>query len=119
MFGIVGAFKNSCNGLKVALNEDKSWRNTVAQSLIGFLISSCLLYRGDISPMIWLLLTGSLFPMVIVETINCSIEAVTDKASPERSVLAKKAKDLGSAAVLLSRLFAILCWAVTLHTLYV
>ena len=39
-----------------------------------------------------------------------SIEAVTDKASPERSHLAQKAKDIGSAAVLLTRVFIALCW---------
>jgi len=66
----------------------------------------------------WLLLVGSLFPMMIIETVNCSIEAVTDKASPERHPLAKKAKDMGSAAVLLARIFAITCWGVVIKSHY-
>ena len=53
-------------------------------------------------------------PILIVETINTAIEAVTDKASPERHPLAKKAKDIGSSAVLLARIYAIMAWSVVL-----
>ena len=111
------AFKNSCNGLKMAFTEDRSWRNTFFQFCVGAVLASLIFFLSDESVFIWLLMVGSLFPMVIVETVNSSIEAVTDKASPERSALAMKAKDIGSAAVLVSRIFAILCWIVALVTL--
>lgn len=114
----ISAFKNSCTGLKFAWDEDQSWRITLYQAIAGFVIGSGICYHWSGNIFMWLLMVGSLFPMVIVETINCSIEAVTDKASPERSKLAKKAKDLGSAAVLLSRIFAILCWGVALTALF-
>ncbi len=113
----IRAFKNSCNGLKLAFAEDQSWRNTFWQFCIGSVIATIIYFVSNETVFMWLLMVASLFPMVIVETINCSIEAVTDKASPERSALAKKAKDVGSAAVLLSRIFAGLCWIVALASL--
>lgn len=117
MFHPVKAFKNSCNGLKLAWAEDRSWRNTFLQFCIGTVAATFIFFNSNETILMWLLMVGSLFPMVIVETVNSSIEAVTDKASPERSALAMKAKDIGSAAVLLSRIFAILCWVVALSTI--
>lgn len=114
MFHPLKAFKNSCNGLKLAFAEDQSWRNTFWQFCAGTVVASIIFFTSDETVFMWLLMVGSLFPMVIVETVNSSIEAVTDKASPERSLLAMKAKDIGSAAVLVSRCFAILCWIVAL-----
>ena len=117
MFHPLKAFKNSCNGLKMAWAEDQSWRNTLWQAVAGILVATVIFFVSNETVFMWLLMVGSLFPMVIVETVNCSIEAVTDKASPERSKLAMKAKDMGSAAVLLSRCFAILCWVVALFAI--
>ena len=48
------------------------------------------------------LLIGSIIVILIVEILNSAVEAVVDKASPEKHELAKRAKDMGSAAVLLS-----------------
>lgn len=110
----IHAFKNSCNGLKMAWAEDHSFRNTAWQFVWGVLLATGLVIYFGWSLWIWLLLIGSLFPTVIVETINSSIEAVTDKASPEHSHLAKKAKDIGSAAVLLTRCLALICWVVAI-----
>lgn len=118
MLGIVGAFKNSCSGLSFAWKEDRSWRNTLLQFAVAVIVALGLLLTHHIGLMLWPLLTASVFPMVIVETINCSIEAVTDKASPERSKLAKKAKDLASASVLLSRIFALMCWITVLTQIF-
>ena len=117
MFSPIKAFKNSCNGLKFAWEEDQSSRNTLFQFIAGIILATGIFFLTEETVFMWLLMVASLFPMLIVETINCSIEAVTDKASPERSKLAMKAKDLGSAGVLLSRIFAILCWIVALCNL--
>jgi diacylglycerol kinase (ATP) len=43
--------------------------------------------------------------------LNSGIEAVVDKASPESNELAKRAKDMGSAAVLFTLLIALIVWA--------
>ena len=60
------------------------------------------------------LLIGSILFILIVEILNSAVEAVVDKASPEKHELAKRAKDMGSAAVLLSLLNAAVIWACVL-----
>ncbi|MBX3727471.1 MAG: diacylglycerol kinase [Xanthomonadales bacterium] len=60
------------------------------------------------------ILLGSLLLVLIVEMVNSAIEAVVDKASPEHHVLAGRAKDMGSAAVLLALVNAIACWTLVL-----
>lgn len=114
----IDAFKNSLNGLRLAWADDQSFRNTACQGAAGFVIATGITLYTHANIMHWLLLVGSLFPMVIIETVNTSIEAVTDKASPERHPLAKRAKDIGSSAVLLSRIFALMCWAVALTHIF-
>lgn len=114
MLKLYKSFQNSCNGLRLAWQEDHSFRTTAYQWGAGCILATWLVFSLDKSVFIWLLLIGSLFPMVIIETINSSIEAVTDKASPEHHPLAKKAKDIGSAAVLLTRILAAICWTVVL-----
>ncbi len=52
--------------------------------------------------------------VLVVELLNSAIESVVDIASPEYHVLAKRAKDLGSAAVLLSIVLAVVLWSVAI-----
>ena len=60
------------------------------------------------------LMVGSIILILIVEILNSAVEAVVDKASPEKHDLAKRAKDMGSAAVLLSLMNAAVIWACVL-----
>ena len=60
------------------------------------------------------LMVGSIILILIVEILNSGLEAVVDKASPEKHELAKRAKDMGSAAVLLSLINAAVIWALVL-----
>ncbi|MBI4990433.1 MAG: diacylglycerol kinase [Rhodocyclales bacterium] len=60
------------------------------------------------------LLVGSLLLILIVELLNSAVEAVVDRVSGERHDLSKRAKDLGSAAVMLSLLNAAVVWGLTL-----
>jgi len=57
-----------------------------------------------------LLLIGPCVLVVVVELINSAIEAVVDRIGPERHVLSGQAKDMGSAAVLLSMLLVVVSW---------
>jgi diacylglycerol kinase (ATP) len=57
-----------------------------------------------------LLLTGSVIAIFVVEMLNTAVEATVDRISEERHPLSKIAKDLGSAAVLVSALFAAAVW---------
>lgn len=108
----INNLKNSWSGLKLAWTDDFSFKVTAIQFLLGIVVATFLTWWDSWPWTLWLLMVCSLFPMLIAETINCAIEAVTDKASPEQHPLAKKAKDIGSTAVFLARLLAILCWVV-------
>ena len=56
------------------------------------------------------LLIGSVMLVLIVELLNSAIESLTDRVSLEIHPLAKRTKDMGSAAVLLSLLTMVLVW---------
>ena len=57
------------------------------------------------------LLIGSLILVLIVELLNSAVEATVDRISFENHRLAKRAKDIGSAAVMLSLVNAGAVWA--------
>jgi diacylglycerol kinase (ATP) len=61
------------------------------------------------------LLAGSVLIVMMVELLNTAIEAAIDRIGPEWHDLSKRAKDMGSAAVLLSLL---LCGGIWLAALY-
>ena len=63
----------------------------------------------------WALLAAPVLLVLITELLNSAIEAAIDRFGPEWHALSKKAKDMGSAAVLLA---LVLCAAVWLAALY-
>ena len=52
----------------------------------------------------------SVLLVLVVELLNSAIEATVDRVSLERHLLAKRAKDVGSAAVLIALLNAAVVW---------
>jgi diacylglycerol kinase (ATP) len=60
------------------------------------------------------IMIGSILLVLIVELLNSSLEAAVDHTSLERHPLAKRAKDIASAAVLLSIVNALLVWGIIL-----
>lgn len=56
------------------------------------------------------LLVGSVLLVMIVELLNTGIESAIDRIGPEWHDLSKRAKDMGSAAVLLSLLLCVGIW---------
>jgi len=60
------------------------------------------------------LLLGSLLLVPLVELLNSAIEAVVDRFGGETHELSGRAKDIGSAAVLLSILLAAVVWGLVL-----
>ncbi len=64
------------------------------------------------------LLAGTVMLVLIVELLNSGIESAIDRVGPEWHALSKRAKDLGSAAVLLSLLLAAGAWAAALFHLF-
>ena len=60
------------------------------------------------------LLAGSVLLVMMVELLNTGIETAIDRIGPEWHDLSKRAKDMGSAAVLLSLLLCIGIWVAAL-----
>ncbi len=65
------------------------------------------------------LLAGSVLIVMIVELLNTGIEAAIDRIGPEWHDLSKRAKDMGSAAVLLSLILCGGIWLAALHHRFV
>ena len=61
------------------------------------------------------LLAGSVLLVMIIELLNTGIEAAIDRISLEWHPLAKRAKDMGSAAVLLALLVCLGIWSAALY----
>jgi diacylglycerol kinase (ATP) len=100
----------SRDGLQAAWRHEAAFREEV---LLAAITLPLALYLGK-TGVERALLIGSVLLILIVEILNSAIEAVVDKASPEKHELAKRAKDMGSAAVLLSLFFAASVWALLL-----
>lgn len=62
------------------------------------------------------LLIGVVIAVMVVELLNTAVEAAIDRIGPEWHTLSKRAKDMGSAAVLLSLLLCVGVWIAALWT---
>ena len=97
----------SRDGIKAAWQNEAAFREEILLAAIAIPLAVFLGKTGVDRA----LLIGSILLILIVEILNSAIEAVVDKASPEKHELAKRAKDMGSAAVLFSLLNAAVVWA--------
>ncbi|WP_420992718.1 diacylglycerol kinase [Cupriavidus sp. 30B13] len=89
---------NSLSGLRYAVLEESAFRQEL--TLVVILTPCALLLPVGIVERI--LLLGTLLLVLIVELLNSSVEAAVDRISLERHGLSKRAKDFGSAAVMLA-----------------
>lgn len=104
------AFQWSMKGLRAAWRHEASFRLEGYLFVIFFPLG---LWLGA-NAIEKALLCGSLMLVLSAELLNSAIEAIVDKASPEFHELAGRAKDMGSAAVLLLMFNVVLCWTLIL-----
>lgn len=104
---IWNAMGYSVDGLQAAYACEDAFRQEVFLTLI-LLPVALLLPVGGLGKALML---GSLLLVLIVELLNSAIEAVVDRVSLENHRLAKRAKDIGSAAVLIALLNVLVIWA--------
>ncbi|RCU50302.1 diacylglycerol kinase [Corallincola holothuriorum] len=103
---IVNATRYSWQGFKAAWRGEEAFRQELLLVLVMIPVA------------IWLgtnaversLLIGCLLLLLIVEMLNSAVEAVTDRVGTERHELSGKAKDMGSAAVLLALINVAVVW---------
>lgn len=103
------AFLNSCNGLRDGWGE-RAFRLELA--LAAILVPVALWVPLAVVERV--LLVGSVMLVLVVELLNSSVEAAIDRVSLERHPLSRRAKDLASAAVLLSLLLCLFVWGALL-----
>ena len=108
---LVYACSYSISGLRSCLQNEAAFRQEVL--LFILLLPVLLILPTDGISKALLLLVNTL--VLIVELLNSAVEAVVDKVSPEFHELAKRAKDMGSAAVLLSLMIAVVVWATVVY----
>ncbi len=106
---LTDGLRHSFAGLAAALGEG-AFR---LELLIAAAAIPLGLYLGQTGPQ-RALLAGSVLLVLIVELLNSAIEATVDRVSPDLHPLSKRAKDLGSAAVLLSLANAAAVWLLVL-----
>jgi diacylglycerol kinase (ATP) len=104
---IVHAAGYSCDGLAAAYRGESAFR----QETWFAAVSVPLAFWLGQSWVETALLAGSVLLVLIVELLNTAVEATVDRISFELHDLAKRAKDFGSAAVLLSLLLCFGIWA--------
>lgn len=107
---LFNAFFFSIAGLKSAIKYEAAFRLEIILTII--LVPIALSTNTSILGKA--LLISSLLFVLIIELINSAIEAAVDHTSLKEHELAKRAKDLGSAAVFLSVLLSASMWALIL-----
>jgi len=96
----------SMQGLAAAFRHESAFRQEL---LLVAVLAPCAFWVGR-TPLQVLLLLASLGVVLLIELINSAIEALADAVSTETHPLLGRAKDLGSAAVLLAMLMAAGLW---------
>ncbi|MCC8400922.1 diacylglycerol kinase [Paraburkholderia sp. MMS20-SJTN17] len=109
------AMKNSLAGFRVAIREESAFRQEL--TLAAILIPCGLVV--PVEPVSRVLLLGSVLLVLIVELLNSSVEAAIDRISLERHELSRRAKDLGSAAVMVALGMCVMTWGVIVGPLVV
>lgn len=107
---IVRALAYSFAGLRAAFKHEHAFR----QELVVVIVLIPLALALPASKMGKVLMIASLFMVLVVELLNSAVEAVVDRISLEDHHLAKRAKDIGSAAVFLSLLNVAVVWLLVL-----
>jgi len=107
---VIKAFGYSLHGLASAWRTEGAFRQEVLAAIV-LIPLACF---APVTTVERVLLIGSVLLVMVVELLNSSIEATVDRISTERHPLAKKAKDTGSAAVLVAVTLAIFVWVATL-----
>jgi diacylglycerol kinase (ATP) len=89
-----------------------AWRNEAAfRQIISWLVFAIgIAIFMDLSLIQRLMLVGSVLLVLMAELLNSAVEAIVDKTSPELHPLAGRAKDMGSAAVLVAMTIAAMVW---------
>ena len=107
---LINAFGYSLDGLRAAYRNEDAFRQEVRLALVLIPLALVLGHTSIERA----LMTACVLLVIVVELLNSAVEATVDRISLDHHLLAKRAKDIGSAAVLLSLLNLFVVWALIL-----
>ncbi|POU04407.1 MULTISPECIES: diacylglycerol kinase [Enterobacteriaceae] len=111
---IIKAAGYSWKGVRAAWLNEAAFRQESVAVILAVVIACWL----DVDAITRVLLIGSVVLVMIVEILNSAIEAVVDRIGTDFHELSGRAKDMGSAAVLMSILLALATWGILLWPHY-
>ena len=107
---IWNAFNYSLAGLRAALKNEDAFRQ---ECLLAAVLIPVALFL-PLPSVARALMVASVMLVLIVELLNSAIEAAIDRISLDRHRLSKRAKDIGSAAVLIALINVLVTWSLVL-----
>ena len=109
---LINAFGFSMQGFKAAYKHEEAFRQEVFVLALAIPLG---IWLGEGAVEI-ILLIGSVLLLLVVELLNSAIEATVDRFGGEHHELSGRAKDMGSAAVLVMSVTAAMVWLLILFT---
>lgn len=103
---IINAARYSSQGIKAAYQHEAAFRQ---ECWLAVILVPVGLYLGG-TTVEKSLLIGSVLLVLVVELLNSAIEAIVDRISDEHHTLAGRAKDMGSAAVMITMILTAVIW---------
>jgi len=103
---LLNAFFYSLSGLRLAFHHESAFRQEVGLATV-LIPLACVI---EVSATERVLLFGSVLLVLLVELLNSSVEAAVDRIGFDTHRLSKRAKDLGSAAVLIALVMLTTTW---------
>jgi diacylglycerol kinase (ATP) len=103
---LLNAFFYSLSGLRLAFLHESAFRQEVALAAV-LVPLACVLHVTAVERV---MLVCSVLLVLVVELLNSSVEAAIDRISFDSHRLSKRAKDLGSAAVLVALCVLAIVW---------
>ncbi len=107
---LLNAFGYSLAGFRAAYKHEDAFRQEVLLACVLIPLALFLPVSGIGKA----LMIASVLLVIIVELVNSAIEATVDRISLENHALAKRAKDIGSSAVLVSLVNVLVVWGLVL-----
>ncbi len=111
---VILAMGYSAQGLIAAAQHEAAFRQELA---LAVLMIPAAFYVGK-TPMEWALLIAVVLLVLIVELLNSAVEAVVDRVGAEKHELSGRAKDIGSAAVMVSLVLLAVVWGLLIFENY-
>jgi diacylglycerol kinase (ATP) len=111
---VIKATRYSWNGLKAAFQYEEAFR---LELLAMVIMVPAAVYFGQ-TGLERALLIGSLLLVLLAELVNSAVEAIVDRISVEHHLLSGRAKDIGSAGVLIALINVAVVWGFILADRY-